>query len=342
MQERSLSTRMLHFCKNKLYFECRTHAKSEENEHIYNGGLRFAMWQREEKQQDRRPTKPSIPVLDASRAHRLSMKWTKMLTEYSQRRLTNGGDKLVAINSIAQEMLKLLPDLYIHFAGMWKFDLLRQLLWRPGNLSVSMPKEYRAPSWSWASVDGHTSWTSYENTPRENSLLASRFDDSFEVLDISEGSEPREGNFLKVQTSLRRIAAIEECSYDDRWVHFNRNNWPYDLFVSTKTSIHSSKSTSTWTILPSQQTAPYKGHLVKCAEGQLDLDDKDRLTKSQRQLFYLHITYKCRPSGLILECIDEAKGIYKRVGIATVFDQHGLYLESCFRKGDEIEEVILV
>jgi hypothetical protein len=205
-----------------------------------------------------------------------------------------------------------------------------------------MPKEYRAPSWSWASVDGHTSWELYKNNPTQNSLLASRFDDSFEVLDISEGSEPREGNFLKVQTSLRRVAAIEECSYDDRWVHFNRNNWPYDLFVSTKTSIHSTKSTSTWTILPSQQTAPYKGHLVKCAEGQLDLDDKDRLTKSQRQLFYLHITYKCRPSGLILECIDEAKGICKRVGIATVFDQHGLYLESCFRKGDEIEEVILV
>jgi hypothetical protein len=342
MQERSLSTRMLHFCKNKLYFECRTHAKSEENEHIYTGGLRFAMWQREEKQQDRRPTKPSLQVLDASRAQGLSMKWTKMLSEYSRRRLTNGGDKLVAINSIAQEMLKLLPDLYIHFAGMWKFDLPRQLLWQPGNGSVSMPKEYRAPSWSWASVDGHTSWMSYENTPRQNSLLVSRFDDSFEVLDISEGSEPREGNFLKVQTSLRRIAAIEECSYDDRWVHFNRGSWPYDLFVSTKTSIHSSKSTSTWTILPSQQTAPYKGHLRKCAEGHLDLDDKDRLTKSQRQLFYLHITYKCRPSGLILECIDEAKGIYKRVGTATVFNQHGLYLESCFRKGDEIEEVILV
>ena len=45
------------------------------------------------------------------------MKWTKMLSEYSRRCLINSSDKLVVINSIAQEMLKSLPDIYIHFAG---------------------------------------------------------------------------------------------------------------------------------------------------------------------------------------------------------------------------------
>jgi hypothetical protein len=45
-QERKLSTRMLHFCKDKLYFECRTCLKSEENEPT--DSRPFHLWPRNE------------------------------------------------------------------------------------------------------------------------------------------------------------------------------------------------------------------------------------------------------------------------------------------------------
>ena len=47
LQERSVSTRMLHFCNTKLYFECRGCLKSEENEPLERYKPRtFEMWPR--------------------------------------------------------------------------------------------------------------------------------------------------------------------------------------------------------------------------------------------------------------------------------------------------------
>lgn len=50
-----------------------------------------------------------------------------------------------------------LNDDYV--TGLWKKDLLRGLLWHaPGFIDDSLhliePQKYRAPTWSWASVDG--------------------------------------------------------------------------------------------------------------------------------------------------------------------------------------------
>lgn len=64
-------------------------------------------------------------------------------------------DKLVAISGIASEYAKLLAgDTYI--AGVWKDTLPFGLLWgREGWAEDARPRPpaYRAPSWSWASVD---------------------------------------------------------------------------------------------------------------------------------------------------------------------------------------------
>jgi hypothetical protein len=42
---------------------------------------------------------------------------------------------------------------------LWRSDILRQLRWKTGaqilkHIDFQKPKEYRAPSWSWASIDG--------------------------------------------------------------------------------------------------------------------------------------------------------------------------------------------
>jgi hypothetical protein len=68
-------------------------------------------------------------------------------------------DKLPAISRIARIWQENTGDEYL--AGLWKSVLLQSLLWRidaeftilrrPPN---SRPPSYRAPSWSWASVDG--------------------------------------------------------------------------------------------------------------------------------------------------------------------------------------------
>jgi hypothetical protein len=85
----------------------------------------------------------------------------KTVAPYTQRRLTVASDLLPALAAIAKEMNALLnEDKYL--AGLWYKDLLRELLWQPSDTrdegkGVSEPvtrsSPYRAPTWSWASVN---------------------------------------------------------------------------------------------------------------------------------------------------------------------------------------------
>lgn len=55
-----------------------------------------------------------------------------------------------------------LDDQYV--AGLWKGDLHLSLLWYIQG-EVSCPSEYRAPSWSWASVDGAVAYPGFGPVP---------------------------------------------------------------------------------------------------------------------------------------------------------------------------------
>lgn len=69
---------------------------------------------------------------------------------YVRCRLSQQGDRLIAISAIAREMKSLMHCRYV--AGHWEFDLIRQLTWS-GYHASTRAATYRAPSWSWASVE---------------------------------------------------------------------------------------------------------------------------------------------------------------------------------------------
>jgi len=64
------------------------------------------------------------------------------------------------------------PDVYI--AGLWKMAFAEGLLWSPLRYQNTRPKDYRAPSWSWASVDGRLTYHRYINSPGTTLRLAER------------------------------------------------------------------------------------------------------------------------------------------------------------------------
>ena len=79
--------------------------------------------------------------------------WGEMVTKYSECDLTfPEKDKFVAISSIARKLCA--GDRYL--AGLWENDLPNQLNWMTGSRSCQCrrPSVWRAPSWSWASIDG--------------------------------------------------------------------------------------------------------------------------------------------------------------------------------------------
>jgi len=78
---------------------------------------------------------------------------------YSKGGLTYETDRLVAIGGIAAEIHHSLKIEY--FAGLWRRDFTRQLLWQCLQWDhASRPEKYIAPSWSWASVTGAVTYSS--------------------------------------------------------------------------------------------------------------------------------------------------------------------------------------
>ncbi|KAI0858346.1 heterokaryon incompatibility protein-domain-containing protein [Xylaria cubensis] len=82
--------------------------------------------------------------------------WDNLLQDYQARRLTNIDDKLVAVSSVG-----ILFARYMHtefLAGLFERDLATDLLWNrvDGSEAQARPTKYRAPSWSWASVNSKT------------------------------------------------------------------------------------------------------------------------------------------------------------------------------------------
>ncbi|KAF7891263.1 uncharacterized protein EAF02_001588 [Botrytis sinoallii] len=77
--------------------------------------------------------------------------WGSVISAYTMGKLSKGSDKLIAISAIARELQPLWRCRYL--AGLWEAHLVLQLAWRSYD-SVIPLMVYRAPSWSWASIDG--------------------------------------------------------------------------------------------------------------------------------------------------------------------------------------------
>ncbi|KAI9148809.1 heterokaryon incompatibility protein [Paramyrothecium foliicola] len=105
--------------------------------------------------------------------------WSQVLEKYTVTRLTKGSDKLVAISGLVKHFQTFLKDEFV--SGLWRSILPSQLLWKVedgaevstfvhpdlaearweeyktnarGTVNASRSEVWRAPTWSWASIDG--------------------------------------------------------------------------------------------------------------------------------------------------------------------------------------------
>lgn len=89
--------------------------------------------------------------------------WEDIVTEYTQCNVTKSEDKLVAVSGLAKKLQAVIGGEY--FAGLWGSAIPQQLLWQvdptsgPDRIVPLRPAQYRAPFWSWASLDGNVFFT---------------------------------------------------------------------------------------------------------------------------------------------------------------------------------------
>lgn len=144
LQEWLLSTRLLVFTSSRVYFVCDWY---QILQHTYRAeGLRLLK-------------APS--VLEKN-------DWVSLVVTYCGRDLTEPGDKLPALAGLARRYSDLMgwPS-QDYLAGLWRGTIIRELVWRREGSSgwpfvptakVTGRHLERAPSWSWASVDGNVSY----------------------------------------------------------------------------------------------------------------------------------------------------------------------------------------
>ncbi|KAH0562300.1 hypothetical protein GP486_003007 [Trichoglossum hirsutum] len=148
LQERILSRRVLHYTKNQLYWECQKHCAAEDGT-IYDYIFRL---------------KQSFDLRDYSGSADPSSvfwKWCQLVVEYSNRKLTKQSDKLPAMSGLASEVARRTGDQYL--AGLWRSYLHVGLLWESTPGKMVRPPAFRAPSWSWASLDGPLRYAGMNN-----------------------------------------------------------------------------------------------------------------------------------------------------------------------------------
>ncbi|KAH7142036.1 heterokaryon incompatibility protein-domain-containing protein [Dactylonectria macrodidyma] len=151
-QERALSARIVHFTPEMCYWECKD-ACIGEDEEIGKYSVQDGFFH----------LKDLLLPPDGERAltkARMHDKWAWVVEKYTNRQLTNAGDLFAALEGIAMVFAE--KDMLGKYCcGLWEDELLRHLLWyssRPEDGSWGLPhrrpEQYRAPTWSWASIHG--------------------------------------------------------------------------------------------------------------------------------------------------------------------------------------------
>jgi len=186
-QERCLSKRTLHFTRNELLWECQQMCCSE----VFPKGLPVTVKNAtEQEQRNNGVTAPpeafkseSRLLLPAPRTsfnkrmhHQRTGNWHSLVEMYTEGRQTYTSDKLLGISGLARQYMsrnRLRPSDYA--AGLWRPSMPHSLLWRIHD-GGRRPGKYRAPSWTWASIDGRVALPAPSAASKQTCL---------EVIDVS-------------------------------------------------------------------------------------------------------------------------------------------------------------
>ncbi|KAH7063688.1 heterokaryon incompatibility protein-domain-containing protein [Macrophomina phaseolina] len=174
-------------------------------------------------------TMPSFLLLDPSsqqpgggskltraqaRLHQLYRIWEFLVQDYSTRRLTRPDDKLPALAGLATYFQRALNDVYI--AGLWKGHFVHELCWtvdakRAAALGGAERPEspWRAPSWSWMSIDGPVAFEANRHTLFESRIA--RFRCEVEPLTPGAPYSRLRSGFVEIAGLMLPYDATEDC-----------------------------------------------------------------------------------------------------------------------------------
>lgn len=287
LQEHALSTRVLHYTATELLFECKTSYRCE------------CLPERKTY-----PTTPSlIPKAVASKdSTAVWQAWQRIVEQYSSRNLTVPSDKLPAISGIASKIRKATHSEYL--AGLWKNNLASDLLWSANTSAQTTPcvfawEKWRAPTFSWASLDTAITYATFDEDERES------FRPTIAIVETS--IIPKGLNLLGTLASatmtLRAPIALATLASEQ-----TKDGWKYAILIKGTSSIsvvHDCELVDTDTIVGGDE----KQHTVRRAV----LGDEIHAFKAPVVCMSV-ARYDNIISGLVLGASQNSPGAWERLG----------------------------
>jgi len=166
----------------------------------------------------------------------LRERWRKVLWDYSERKITVGSDKYVALAAVVEMFESVSKDRYI--AGLWEKTFMDDLLWGiwppmgPDDALLPRPAKYRAPTWSWASVDAKLQLETFRPTASDASyeaeIVECKVTPKSNLLPLGELADAKLTLKVKMHPLMRNG---QKCSFTEK-----RGIRTGDQFVSNATS----------------------------------------------------------------------------------------------------------
>ncbi|KAJ4422108.1 hypothetical protein N0V82_003191 [Gnomoniopsis sp. IMI 355080] len=160
-----------------------------------------------------------------SQAHAPGPSWSDVVTQFCGRRLSKDTDKLPALAGLAvrfqyyKSATSAHEQRYDYLAGLWwdgsitphpspeAAELPRGLLWRrAGDEFLSRPAAYRAPSWSWAALDGPVEFLDILVSPGASKL---QILDALCIYDYSDSLSSVKTGWVDAMGLLRRAWPVK-------------------------------------------------------------------------------------------------------------------------------------
>ncbi|RYN31162.1 hypothetical protein AA0115_g4709 [Alternaria tenuissima] len=217
VQERLLAPRVLCFGHSQLLWECMEHDASESYPNRLPDFFQkqvFTNFKALDADTYIRKIEAQGRQVDGNVA--CYVIWNKIISAYSETLLTVATDKLIALSGIAKRMRPTVNnDTYV--AGIWRKHLESALLWliktheKIDGSPSCRPTPYRAPTWSWASVDG----VMVTEAVRSKSEWAIEVVDHHLKYATNDTTGVVTGGWLDLQGALKPLGVTHETQ--DRW-----------------------------------------------------------------------------------------------------------------------------
>jgi hypothetical protein len=176
VQEILLGSRVLTYGTHEIFFECRQPSRISDTgaciglpSRSIRSGSKFILSETNKTEGVKlgNPNSQKVRDIDGLRTLDeikavLFVEWYAMIgfnwerSDYSARRLTVPSDKLPAVSGLAHQVQEAVRSSY--HAGLWADSIAYGLQWQRRGL-LQKPEKWRAPSWSWASLDGPVKYT---------------------------------------------------------------------------------------------------------------------------------------------------------------------------------------